>query len=224
MSPSGQNHNRLSKKLGGMLLFVALVICLMPLSAEAEENSPRDVEELKKTCRGLGPFNNLDELLYQFYINLDSDCLFYMPVGELEKIWGIKILSEERAKYGAEYSKVRDSADFYFKPYESEKDSFYLEVWPNRYDPTKNVFSIQITREYYERTRTLFYDAKFPRTLPEPIEEQLERGVPWAAREYRPRKLGRLFPSWFLYTWPNSDGSHKIKLGAEHGITSIGIR
>jgi len=225
MSPSGQNHNRLSKKLGGMLLFVALVICLMPLSAEAEENSPRDVEELKKTCRGLGPFNNLDELLYQFYINLDSDCLFYMPVGELEKIWGIKILSEERGKYGEEYFKVRNSADFHFKPYESENDSFYLVVRHGSPDLAKNAFSIQITREYYERTGTLFPYAKFPRTLPEPVEERLKWNAndpglePWQRRKLR----GRYFPEYFFYTWPNSDGSHEIGLGEEYGVTRIGI-
>lgn len=47
---------------------VALFLCL-----------PRNAAAEGKMCTNLKEIHNLDELLYQFYINLDSDCLFTMP-------------------------------------------------------------------------------------------------------------------------------------------------
>ena len=45
----------------------------------------------KTTCKNLGKVGDLDDLLFQMYSNLDSHCLFEMPVGELERIWGIPV-------------------------------------------------------------------------------------------------------------------------------------
>ena len=64
-------------------------------TVEAEENVPHKGETI---CKELKPFNNLDELLYQFYVNLVSDCLFDMPVEELQTIWHIQIFARERAQ------------------------------------------------------------------------------------------------------------------------------
>ena len=82
-----------------------------------------DDETINTTCKSLKPFDNIDELLYQFYINLDSDCLFTTPLAELEKAWDIKIDSQERIDAG-QY----DINDFYKKPYKSEKDAFYVKA------------------------------------------------------------------------------------------------
>lgn len=45
-------------------------------------------------CKHLKAVNNLDELLHQFYIHLDSDCINNTPVDVLEKIWGVPVFEE----------------------------------------------------------------------------------------------------------------------------------
>lgn len=99
-------------------------------------------------CKGLKPFNDVFDLLDQFYQNRDSDCLFNMPVEELEKIWDTIILTEERAKPKVYYP--LSEAEFYNKPYQSEKDSFYIEK------PNKWSFFIKVTKEYWEKYGTLY--------------------------------------------------------------------
>ena len=114
------------------------------------------------------PFNNLDELLYQFYINLDSDCLFKMPVAELEKVWGIKILDKERFKPKNYYP--FSETEFYYKPYKTEKDAFYVEMSSGSF--SGNRFELKITKEYFERHGTLFPDEKLPKLLPQPNSDR----------------------------------------------------
>ena len=124
------------------------------------------------TCKGLKPYNDIDELLYQFYINLDSDCLFTMSTAELEEIWGIKILDEERFKPQNYYPLAE--TDFYFKPYKSEKDAFYIERTQcikgnsacREYSTT--IFKVRPTKEYFKMYGTLFSDKKMPELLPNP--------------------------------------------------------
>ncbi|MDL2259637.1 hypothetical protein LJB99_02010 [Deltaproteobacteria bacterium OttesenSCG-928-K17] len=70
-------------KLAAMLLLAAWPLCVSPV-AVADERLPAAEGGQVTPCKGLKPFNNLDELLYQFHINLDSDCLFTMPVEEHE--------------------------------------------------------------------------------------------------------------------------------------------
>ncbi len=42
-------------------------------------------------CKGLRKVTDVDDLLKQFYDNIDSDCLFQIGTDDLEKIWGIKV-------------------------------------------------------------------------------------------------------------------------------------
>lgn len=155
--------NQFGQKLGGLstwlnvtlLLAAALAFCAIPSDAFAEGDASDD---RAAPCKGLKPFKNLDELLYQFGINLDSDCLFEMPVEELEKIWDIKILSKERRKPKNYYP--LSETEFYNKPYKSERDAFYVEMDPNS-APGKNIFLIRITRDYQEKHGAL-YAGKYP--------------------------------------------------------------
>jgi hypothetical protein len=130
-------------------LAAMLLVCFVSSSASAAEDHP---------CKGLKPFSNLEELLYQFYIN-DNECLFTMPVNELEKIWDIKILSEERRKPKNYYP--LSEIEFYNKPYKSERDAFYIEMDTNK-KAGQEFFLILITRAYYEKHGTLFPDGSFP--------------------------------------------------------------
>lgn len=109
-------------KLGGMLLLtVILSLCSIPVVEAVEEKLPAAAEPQTAPCKGLKPYNNLDELLYQFYINLDSECLFEMKVEDLEKAWGVKILNDDNLSNG-DYSRT----DFIDKPYRTEKMLFIL--------------------------------------------------------------------------------------------------
>ena len=116
--------------------------------------------------------NNLDELLYQIYTNLDNDCLFTMPLAELKGAWGIKILSRERLKPGQKAFELRDSVDFRGKPYHSDADAFYIAAF--RIENRTRDFTIYVTDAYYQAHSTLFPEGNYPRLIPEPIKKLLD--------------------------------------------------
>jgi len=111
-----------------IMVMAALLLWSVPAASTAEESLPAATDPRTAPCKGLKPYNNLDELLYQFYINLDSDCLFEMSVEELEKIWGVKILYLKRLQLGQPPTptELRESSDFENRPYETEKDAFFF--------------------------------------------------------------------------------------------------
>ena len=128
-------------------------------AAEKAKNAP---------CRGLKPYNNLDELLYQFYINFDSDCLFTMPQEELEKIWETKFFNADLAEQDPDYrQRLKDEGySFSSQPYESEKDAFYILV-SNKQNPDKTTsFFIRATKNYLGKNETIFLGGRLPGLLP----------------------------------------------------------
>ena len=171
---SEKKCDKSSVKLCGMLLLMAALLpCLASATAIAEEDNSVTADLQAAPCKGLKPFNNLDELLYQFYINLDSGCLFEMPVDELEKIWGIKILDEERFK--PKNLQPVSETEFYYKPYKTENDAFYVQLSRHRADSFLITgdreairFSLKITKEYFEKQGALFSDGSLPKLLPKP--------------------------------------------------------
>lgn len=169
----------------------------------------------QNTCTDLKKVNNLDELLYQIYTNLDSDCLFTMPLSELEEAWGIKIASRERLQPGQKMFELRESIDFDDKPYHSEADAFYVEA--DREDNRTKRFHILITNAYFQAHKTLFPEGNFPKLIPEPIYKFTPDDIfypPEMAdqpkRDYpRPQKPG-VYMSDFNYYWLNADKTHMI--------------
>jgi len=145
---------------GTLLLAAALALCAVQAAAAEEVVS----DPKTAPCKGLKPYNNLDELLYQFYINLESDCLFEMPTAELEEAWDVKILDKERAKSENYYP--LSETEFYNKPYKSERDAFYIEkgTW----------FYIKITKEYYDRYGSLFPSGAPPKLISDALVKDFE--------------------------------------------------
>ena len=185
-------------------LLVATLFSLLGGSAMAEE----------KMCADLKKVNNLDEMLYQFYVNLDSDCLFTMPLAELEKAWGIKIMSRDRLQTNQKLFELRSSADFRGKPYHSEADAFFVEAY--RKDSITLTFTIYMTKAYDKAHATLFPEGNYPRLLPEPIKK-INRNPP----SYRPLPLDDVphlpknpgkYRSDYLYFWLNADRTHVINI------------
>jgi len=200
---------------------IAMRNALKPGQSKNDYPDTTYVDSQEAPCRGLKRYKDLDELLYQFYINLDSDCLFKMPVEDLEKIWDTKILDERnRNEIPYEISYLYKSVDFAGKPYTSERDAFYLEIVANR--DNKSAFKIHITREYDDMYRTLLPIGRLSKFLPWPIIESYDHyndSTPW----WRER-TGKPGTSSVLFYWYSSDKKHAISFTWSHGLTMIKIR
>lgn len=212
-----QKRTYKQKCLNFALGLMTTLFCLLPTTSMAEEN----------TCTGLKKINNLDELLYQIYTNLDSDCLFTMPLAELEKAWGIKIISEERRQPGQKLFEIRESIDFGGKPYHAETDAFYVEAYHRVNGPRE--FSIRITETYYKMHATLFPEGNFPKLLPEPIEKQVisppsySPGPEGSLPRY-PQNSGR-YSREYDYYWLNTNRTRMILIspGPIPSVTRITV-
>ena len=213
-------------RLCTLLPVTIFLLFVVPKNALTEESVPKTEETGPVPCKGLKPYNNLDELLYQFYINLDSDCLFKLPVKELEALWNVKIENVERSRRNPEYAKLlKESTDFFTKPYKSERDAFYISIDGNSEYYVRNVFKIKITKEYFEKHATLFPDGNFPRLLPDPVPEPRRRYHGFSKNPlHRPKKEGRYYLSDLYYCWISPDKKHKITMGGDYGVTEIKIR
>jgi hypothetical protein len=238
-----KNRCRYPVKLSGILsLIVALLTSSIPATVAAAEEAVLDAKVA--ICKDLKPFNNLDELLYQFYINLDSDCLFKMPVAELETVWDIKILSEERVRKSYEEWEIkpwpdyeeqenlnsarfqlRKNSDFENKPYKSEKDAFFVEK--NKTNITNfNYFYIKIAKEYYEKHATLFPDGNYPKLLPEPRRKWIHISIhpsPDTDKFPRPKTKGMYDLFRYYYYWLNTEQTRMIGIYGQYGVIAIGI-
>lgn len=67
-------------------IWLISVFLLMSGFSQATENYGEE-----KGCKNLGKVTDIDNLLYQFYSNIDSQCLFEIPTQELQKIWAVRI-------------------------------------------------------------------------------------------------------------------------------------
>lgn len=156
-------------KFSGRLLFIAaLLLGSVPATAAAEEA----ISEAKTApCKGLKPYNNLDELLYQFYINMESDCLFEMPTEELEKIWGITIYSYDKSNSERYFfNKLKEeaaSSSSTPRPHKPEKEDFFVVVTQSKENQT-TAFEIRIAENYKEQHGAFFPDGNFPSFHPQP--------------------------------------------------------
>lgn len=231
-----QHKSKLSFMFGAVVVsLLVLLLCSVPAMADAEEGP----------CKGLKPFNNIDELLYQFYINLDSDCLFETPAEELEKIWDTKILSfykndhvalRNLARRGYDLAKLRKvfSAEQYtgsvdenfvltphifeMKPYNSERDAFYIEVVKSDEFHIES-FIIRMTREYEEKEGTLFIDDDYPEGFPTPLKAI--SGIDYYCHHGNgcSRRSGKYFDNdQYYYYWLSLNETGVILLRGEFGF------
>jgi len=79
-------------------------------------------------CRGLRPYKDIEDLLYQFYINLDSDCLFTMSLKELEEIWDTEIWGSEVGSKQKKTLSREEYQAFVSKPCKTDRDAFVIEA------------------------------------------------------------------------------------------------
>ncbi len=136
------------------LIFIAL--CLFPslLKADSSLLIPENCLQLKEPKR-------TEDLLYQFYQNKDTDCLFKISTDALQRIWKIPVLDFRQSS-----KKIWER---------EENQSNYLEAYSNLGQQIKIVISEKYGGQNFHIihkdmvTRPLFVPASsFPQSLPEP--------------------------------------------------------
>lgn len=93
------------------------------------------LEPQSTVCIGLKSFKNMEELVYQIYTNLDTDCLFKMEPRELADIWQIPIIIVYK---NGDFSRERRPASLgahdhlHFAVYETDGDPYidYFRIVP----------------------------------------------------------------------------------------------
>lgn len=119
---------------------------------------------------------------FKMYSNLDSHCLFEMPVGELERIWGIPVYDytppTDTASEEVNRRNIKKRDEYALKR-QADQDKYKRLHWEviksNDYDPDnegeiKNVvFEIFSAKDY-----GVFMQGKYPKFLPPPIIKEPE--------------------------------------------------
>ena len=178
------------RDIGVFILFLFTIF-----SASAQDDGKEDAvpyKELKQhipaECRGLHKVKDIDDLLLQMHSNLDSQCLFKIPVEILEKIWYLPII---------------DSGDFYALP-DSEKELIQKEnnVFIQR-DIHNSFCYIVVSDEVYISKRIQAKEPpykRFPKNLPPPRQEEFN----FAGHSViRIRSLGdeKYYRQFVMYYW-----------------------
>ena len=173
----------MKKATAALLGILLLAGCSDAVTQSAEDNANRKEAGMgKTTCKNLGKVGDLDDLLFQMYSNLDSHCLFEMPVGELERIWGIPVYDytppTDTASEEVNRRNIKKRDEYALKR-QADQDKYKRLHWEviksNDYDPDnegeiKNVvFEIFSAKDY-----GVFMQGKYPKFLPPPIIKEPE--------------------------------------------------
>ena len=173
----------MKKATAALLGILLLAGCSDAVTQPAEDNANRKGADMgKTTCKNLGKVGDLDDLLFQMYSNLDSHCLFEMPVGELERIWGIPVYDytppTDTASEEVNRRNIKKRDEYALKR-QADQDKYKRLHWEviksNDYDPDnegeiKNVvFEIFSAKDY-----GVFMQGKYPKFLPPPIIKEPE--------------------------------------------------
>lgn len=120
-----------------VLLSIVLMVSCTTTTRAAKESS---------ACKNLSKVINIDNLLYQMFSNIDSTCLFDMPVEELEEVWGVKIL-DYVGKSGDEVSKINE---VWQKIVDRSDIEIFIARKSNNYNGNSKYFTVYATFYYFE--------------------------------------------------------------------------
>jgi len=161
----------MKKATAALLGILLLAGCSDAVTQSAENNANRKGADMgKTTCKNLGKVGDLDDLLFQ------------MPVGELERIWGIPVydytLPTNTASEEVNRRNIKKWDEYVLKR-QADQDKYKRLHWEviksNDYDPDnegeiKNVvFEIFSAKDY-----GVFMQGKYPKFLPPPIIKEPE--------------------------------------------------
>lgn len=186
---------------------IIFFICILLLSITFSEAKEKQIN----SCQNLGKVNDIDELLFQFYSNVDNQCLFEISTEELEKIWGIKVLNYisssdvEKNILNTKFSDLIDNEDSIFvRKVNFEHGIHALEIYiTNKYREENNGWGGSIGR------------GQFPKLLPPPLVITDEQAVEMLYR--RPpmdyfidlTDKDTVYKSFSKYIWMNKSQSNK---------------
>ncbi len=155
-------------------------------------------------CKGLHKVTSRDDLLQQMYATaFKSDCLYDMSNEELEKIWGIPVINDNKLnnKYTKEEFDKNPSVLFY--DINSRLDFFVEE---GNYMGSK-YFVIHISRKAFKYgIQTLFPEGYFPKYFGTPVIKKLKHprhpppSIGFFSSEY-----GKPFKKRHSYIWENAN-------------------
>lgn len=162
----------------------ALTLAAVPFAHSADKTAaPTSTQSfaIPAECRNLGKVNDIDDLFFQMYSNLDSNCLFEIPAEELESIWGLPVLdfsSGEDQKIDAAWARYHEI--------NAKEKTLYLE---KRQDhaatrPYPLSFHVKASQKLHERPAEKsegpyspfggsMGEGKFPRNLPKPTQKRM---------------------------------------------------
>lgn len=143
--------------------YAVLVMCLIgvfllvPVNCEAEETA-------NSHCNNLHQVKDIDDLLLQFYSNIDNQCLFEMPTQQLEKIWRVRILDY----VNADSKKISDLNTEFHRIIENEQSLF---ICKKDFEQGVIALDINLTNEYIKQNTGwggLISKGQYPKLLPLP--------------------------------------------------------
>lgn len=159
---------------------------------------------MSSVCQNLHKVEDVDDLLKQFYDNIDSHCLFEMDTKELERIWGIRVF-DLRVELGTKNSPERWQ-------YNEKGNGIYLVRFNNKDIDNFQVFTTELYQQtYHSGWGNSFLSKGKLTTIPKyDLKEkiQIQDHAPILTKEYIDSLPETDFDSLFTdYIWLNKEKS-----------------
>lgn len=176
------------------------IFLLMSGFSQATENY---IEE--KGCKDLGKVTDIDNLLYQFYSNIDSQCLFEIPTQELQNIWAVRIYDYTDLTLDERTTLQKDFKEAFSIPYR-------LIVIKTEHEGVIKFYVITSTRFDQSAWGGKVGKGEFPSLLPKPniqsVEFELisERYIHGYTPDNRAKPLSNsVYKKYSTYYWLNKE-------------------
>lgn len=189
-----------------MKKFILFSILLFSSTFALADSKPKQQTPTNHHCQNLSKITDIDDLLYQMYSNIDSQCLFKMDTQELEKIWGIPIFD-----YVKNHTEEAIDAQLERrKQVREHEDTLYIiksvRHYNNNLEQEFNVYTSDLFKEKYKNYGGYAELGKLPKLLPPPDVQLTDFNALYAmevAHILTPQKTTE-YESHFIYYWFNS--------------------
>lgn len=165
----------------------SLFFILFILSATVKADSL----SIPKNCRYLSQPKQAEDLLYQFYKNKDTNCLFVIDLDVLERIWKIPVLDLRETS-----TQTREERDYKLSHLE-----LYSALGRKIQVIRSETMYGQIFKVHNQKNDSSLFtpDVSFPRGLPKPkgfYSHWTAIGAPWV----KEKDYG-VYKAYYVYAW-----------------------
>lgn len=202
MQNKNENNHLITKMKSKCYLILSISILLIG----CQSTTQTAVAPIQHHCKDLHKVKDIDDLMYQMYINSDSQCLFEMPTADLASIWGIPIFD-----YTVDLTDKQEDKTIRQRQKLDKKADTLILLKMNQYtDERKIKFSIQTTQAYSNRYAFSglggsFERGQFPPNLPVPEQKALypSGGEPDSHHPLEPVQApaGNVYRKFHQYAW-----------------------